>query len=354
VTAAIESSSCGSLNGYLSGASIITPQSGIAVFDTLNIYCYPGGSANLTYTASLDGLYGNTYALTYSEIVTFRGCTDGEILKDNLCVECPDGSYLFAYDSSTVACTSCPAHSDSCYGNKVAITAGYWRISTLSKTFLECPLGAIACQGGYDVGGIDESSSVATSNSSAGSRKLATSSTQRSCADGYIGPLCGVCDEGYYLKGSSCMSCSNRSGAQQAIVAYIIIPLIMLGIVAAAVVFVSVGNTADTVEEVIVGISKHDLDDSKGKDDEAGADIEGKGHAVSPEVETSHAKAAGGARKVDNIHIRSLLVNTCHCSPMFVNSIYRLFAMAKESWKDFKSKRLGSKIRILITLWQVQ
>ena len=73
-------------------------------------------------------------------MTVFRECEAGEILVNNQCQVCPAGSYSLKYSASENTCTPCPDNTDVCYGNKLFVSAGYWRISSLSTTMLECPL----------------------------------------------------------------------------------------------------------------------------------------------------------------------------------------------------------------------
>jgi hypothetical protein len=79
-----------------------------------------------------------------------------------------------------------------------------------------CPYGSIACLGGKMTGG-------------------------ESCADGYTGPLCAVCDDGYYFQSSGesqCVICPT-SGFSPGSIALLV--LAGLGLLAALVVFAADG-----------------------------------------------------------------------------------------------------------------
>jgi hypothetical protein len=128
---------CGGYAAYLSGKSNVTVTKGIATFDQLAAYCYPGSNVTVQFTAQLSG-FNRTYDMFFSVAVSFRQCVDGEVLVKNQCVQCPDGKYSFKY-SPTATCTPCPPNTVGCAGGKVKAAPGYWRASKTSTVMLECP-----------------------------------------------------------------------------------------------------------------------------------------------------------------------------------------------------------------------
>ena len=170
-------------------------------------------------------------------MTVFRECEAGEILVNNQCQVCPAGSYSLKYSASENTCTPCPDNTDVCYGNKLFVSAGYWRISSLSTTMLECPLGKAACPGGYYFNGVNGTvtptmaPSATPSSQTSSSRKrhlLSLTNTVTiitgdadslysniGCAKGYEGPLCSSCYVGYYFDygNNICSACIASRGS---------------------------------------------------------------------------------------------------------------------------------------------
>jgi predicted outer membrane repeat protein len=197
---------CPSGNPVLSGGTIAKAANGSVAFSGMQAACAPGGNMTVQFTAALSGL-GTAYDLTTTSVLSFRDCVDGETLKNAMCVPCLDGSYSLHYDANG-ACTPCPANSDSCSGNHIAVSSGYWRVSNQSTVFFECPYGSKACPGGLDAYGFEAS---------------------RSCAKGYEGALCGVCDKAYYFKPTSleCLPCSAKGAGLSQLALLVGVPLIL-------------------------------------------------------------------------------------------------------------------------------
>ena len=66
--------------GYLSGTTAVTAVAGVATFDTLSAYCYPGGSMTVQFEALLAGL-DLSYRVTMQRTLVFRDCHDGEVRR---------------------------------------------------------------------------------------------------------------------------------------------------------------------------------------------------------------------------------------------------------------------------------
>ena len=64
--------------GYLSGVTTVVAVAGVATFDTLSAYCYPGGNMTVQFTALLSGL-DLSYSVTMRRTLVFRDCHDGEV-----------------------------------------------------------------------------------------------------------------------------------------------------------------------------------------------------------------------------------------------------------------------------------
>jgi len=199
--------SCGGSGriGYLSGVTTTTVTAGVATFDSLQAYCYPGGNMTVVFTAALDG-FNSTYNVEAAVTLLFRPCVDGEVLIHNVCERCPEGSYSLRY-SPTTQCVPCPSDAVSCSGNIIIVSKGYWRTSPQSTVFLECPYPA-GCAGGAP---------------------MMTSNVTSNCAAGYEGQLCSVCSTGYYLNRPTkeCTICAGGNGPGQ-LALLILVPLLLL------------------------------------------------------------------------------------------------------------------------------
>lgn len=97
--------------------------------------------------------------------------------SDNRCTTCGSAFYLYDPPETTTNCKECELNSYCYGGSKVSPNPGYWRSSNTSSTFIECP-SSKSCLGGnqsYPMG---------------------------KCREGYIGVLCGECDENFSMTGS--------------------------------------------------------------------------------------------------------------------------------------------------------
>ncbi|KAL4486419.1 hypothetical protein ABPG72_007205, partial [Tetrahymena utriculariae] len=111
----------------------------------------------------------------YSVFVSFRDCQIGEIyvkISDTIyeCSPCGDTFYSLQapIKDSNQACKSCPAKgTKNCINNKIILLKGYWRKNKFSDIIIYCANRPQNCQGNENNG---------------------------YCVEGYIGPLCEVCD----------------------------------------------------------------------------------------------------------------------------------------------------------------
>ena len=77
-------------------------------------------------------------------------------------------------------------------GNKLFPKEGYWRFNENSTRFLKCPK-EIAC--------------IGASEDFYGSQEFSTGV----CAEGYEGPLCDSCSNGYSAIYNKCIKCTNAN-----------------------------------------------------------------------------------------------------------------------------------------------
>ena len=121
------------------------------------------------------------------------------------CDQCLPG---YVYNNATSECLACASEGVECERagvtlDRLMLKSGWWRPSSRSTTVYACPE-AKNCLGGG--GGANESSS-ADGSTSAGAR-----GRHNYCAPGYTGPLCTVCDLGYFSDAmSGCVACSRAS-----------------------------------------------------------------------------------------------------------------------------------------------
>jgi hypothetical protein len=185
------SSSCTYINtsGYVAGVINEAVEYGIATFDQLQAYCAPGYQMDIK-AFTLIYTFTNYISLQDTLTLSFQSCTKGQYYDNNICINCPIGSYSLSDNSDLriSQCQSCPSNSETCYGSYINVKSGYWRISNISTTILPCVYGDIACQGGWNSG-------------------------DASCNIGYEGPLCAVCSDGYYYSSmyQKCIECSGSN-----------------------------------------------------------------------------------------------------------------------------------------------
>jgi hypothetical protein len=64
--------------GYLFGVTTETAKGGVATFDKLSAYCYPGGNMTVQFEVLLSGL-DLSYSVAMQRTLVFRDCYDGEV-----------------------------------------------------------------------------------------------------------------------------------------------------------------------------------------------------------------------------------------------------------------------------------
>lgn len=125
------------------------------------------------------------------------GCNLGfYVASDGECVACPEG-------------TECESDGESSQ-RYLKVARGFWRISANSVDVRACVYGELGCLGDNDTMASDLM--LGGNNSWAWSRRRLAAKRRRLlaaagdiygdayCAEGYMGPLCAVCDpNGYYL-----------------------------------------------------------------------------------------------------------------------------------------------------------
>jgi predicted outer membrane repeat protein len=125
----IANSNCLGKTAFLSGTARVQAIDGVFTFNALTASCYPEGNVTLTVDVSLDGL-GTDYALTTSTFVDFRQCSAGEIISENMCVSCGNGTYSLEFVNESTSCEECPSNTETCYSNFVSGVHGLCALIT--------------------------------------------------------------------------------------------------------------------------------------------------------------------------------------------------------------------------------
>jgi hypothetical protein len=188
-------SHCLGLYNYLDGMDVagVVMQSGTATFQQLFPHCAPGGNFTLLFEARLGNLVPSIsssilqpYYLRNSTLVSFRHCQLGEYYKNGACVLCAFGT--FSIRLGAINCKSCKQMEgvENCFADQLVVQKGFWRRNEHSESVLSCLLTS-SCLGGNGTG-------------------------NHLCDVGYKGPLCAVCDDGYYEINNQCWPCKSPSG----------------------------------------------------------------------------------------------------------------------------------------------
>lgn len=179
-------------------------------FSSLGVGCIPGGWTNISLIVNTQSLWtlfptfdvtklvvnGKLVASTNVPIIStmtinFRNCVRGEIFDitsptKSTCSVCKNGySVRENLLNNIISCEICPQNAWYCYSNMIVLKDGFWRWGVNSTSIFQCALVG-ACKGGNRTG-------------------------DQSCATGFFGPLCGICEPGYYLASNTCLQCSAKS-----------------------------------------------------------------------------------------------------------------------------------------------
>lgn len=124
------------------------------------------------------------------------------------CDGCDKYAYLdpfeHGYDNQ---CKSCPEHVSCVTGTTLAtwdLTSGFWRKNPESKLIYECPP-LSKCIGGVGRTGVDDTV----------------------CGDHFVGRLCSICDNGFYVTATGCHRCTTATNEYVAIVTILFFVIII-------------------------------------------------------------------------------------------------------------------------------
>lgn len=129
-----------------------------------------------------------------------KGFTPAESGEGDVCVVCQYGSYNLDGKS----CESCPRGATCPGGDSVQSKPNWWRSSNTSFQFYQCKYPDV-CNGGPEAG-------------------------DSACANGHTGPLCGVCESGWFEFAGKCRECNTNPTSKIfiAISAIILVAVIVL------------------------------------------------------------------------------------------------------------------------------
>jgi hypothetical protein len=201
---------CNGRAASLSGV-LTEPYHHNASFSGLQAVCAPDGNMTLTFEALLDLVESPNSVVSKTVTLSFRSCQRGEFIKDGRCEVCPSGSYSLEYPvTDDTSCKDCTKKNGvtGCYGDVIAVSAGYWRRHNTSEAVLDCLGDVNGCAGGNVTG-------------------------DALCAAGYQGPLCAVCADGYYSSSGLCEACGGGTELNPTVVTF----LAIAGVICAIAVF---------------------------------------------------------------------------------------------------------------------
>ena len=186
-------------------------QNGYASFSELQVACSPRGNLSILFEAQLGVSLGlpaadtQPYYISNVTLVSFRDCIQGEFIDGGQCTVCPYGKYSFD-NKNALSCDDCThiVGVKQCYGNHIEVEQGYWRRYPTASTVFQCPLDPSSCiHGNYTGNAV--------------------------CGVGYTGPMCSICDTGYYLSDVKCLPCGGTGAISTTLIVLLIVcPLLVI------------------------------------------------------------------------------------------------------------------------------
>lgn len=166
-------------NSSIYGVDFLTSVKGQMDFCNFKVFGFPGSTLNITadlYTSNsgLSAIISVNVSLFLSE------CNLGEVITEsrNECKKCEDGYYSFY--NNEITCHKCPLDA-TCTGSTLYPISGHWHSSAISTSIFMC-INEEACN------------------------------SDGTCAKGYSGNLCAVCDKDYVLSSSNtCKKCPTKT-----------------------------------------------------------------------------------------------------------------------------------------------
>ena len=140
-------------------------------------------------------------------------CPPGSEPRNGECASCPAGTYSWHGEE----CTACPgtyAEGALCPGGANLLPReGYWRAEELSTLLVKCPLRG-ACRG----------CNATVPCTDADAPLLA----ERPCVDGYEGPVCAVCQEGFFKWQAQCVPCPRSAASRRLFIALVCLAVLIV------------------------------------------------------------------------------------------------------------------------------
>ena len=188
-------------------STTLSASSGMAVFAGTSV----GGSVYSDVTLAIACAVGSVAIPdTLRHTVRITGCAPGSAPQGSLCVPCTAGEYS---DGGADACHSCPRTGAECSNGVLTLLPGFYRPPTHDDQPLDgnAVLHACALPDGCVVNN---------------TRRL------YSCAEGYTGVLCGVCDAAtdYSRIGDACVGCPPTAASKFMLAAGVIVALLLVGV----------------------------------------------------------------------------------------------------------------------------
>lgn len=174
----------------LLGAAGVAAQRGLARFSGVRVLNGTIGRSYPLSVACSDGSAAAPLALSPASAfaVTLAPCPAGkQALAGRACEPCKAGTFNLEAGGQCRACpfgALCPGWDPALRATPLEARADWWRSGNASSAFFLCPLGTggSVCRPGPHSG-------------------------DAACADGYRGPLCAVCADGFYMWGKRCRRC---------------------------------------------------------------------------------------------------------------------------------------------------
>ena len=150
---------------------------GLFTYSDFIIYA-PPGSTQVIQSVLLDTQEDISLSIKGEISLSFRNCIAGEVELIDRCEYCNAGNVSF--DPSDSQCSFCPANAFCPGGNQLLVNPHYWRRALNSTALHLCPY-PDKCLGGAN----------------------------STCAPGFTGPLCSVCEEGHtIIRAVECIDCA--------------------------------------------------------------------------------------------------------------------------------------------------
>ncbi|RYE99726.1 MAG: hypothetical protein EOO41_00635 [Methanobacteriota archaeon] len=234
-TSAATNASVDELTRVIGGSA--TAINGQLHFPTLQLSSRSNEHVKLKVTCTRGGVTVPLLAADTTHAMYVTACPAGFVTPPGGygCTQCPDGTYTDGVGETE--CIACPPLLATCVGGRIAFSAAPVFISPASITYTNASMGSIRLDASLDVYECWNTEAC----------DFDTSSRSFSCAHGYSGPLCGVCDAsvGYVQQGAACIACPSEA------VSMLVLVLLVAAILG-LLVYVTVFKRADPTNQTAV------------------------------------------------------------------------------------------------------